>query len=80
MARVPRPDRHDAIGLVEWQAADQDGVDEGEHRAVHADAEREGDHGDGAEPAILHEEADGKTKILQKAHVVSPGPGTRILN
>src|SRR6185295_16374760 len=32
----------------------------------------EGDHGDGAEPTVLHQETDGIAKVLHKAHVVSP--------
>ena len=54
-ARVARVDPHDPIGLVERQAAQQHGVDEREHRAVGADAERERGDGRQREPPILDE-------------------------
>jgi hypothetical protein len=38
---VLRPDRHDAVGIGERQAAQADGVDEREEEAVRADPERE---------------------------------------
>jgi len=71
IAGVARADGHDAIGIVERQTTNEHGVDEREHRRVDADAERERDHGHPREPAILHEEAERKTQVLQPAHFLS---------
>jgi hypothetical protein len=65
---VPLRDRHDAIGIVERQAPDEDGVDEGEDRRVHADAEGERDHRDRREPPILDEQARREPQVLKQAH------------
>ena len=61
-------DDHDAIGIVERQAANQDGVDEREHRRVDADAQRQRDDGDGGEPAVLHEQPDREPNVLPEVH------------
>ena len=58
--------------MIDRQPAKEDRVDEGEHRAVGADAEREGREGRQREPPILHEPAGGKPKVLQKALHAGP--------
>ncbi len=75
-APVPRADDDDSIRVVEWQAADQDGVDEREHGGVHPDSERQRDHGDAREPAVFDQKAYGELHVLQQVHGTS-FPGDR---
>jgi hypothetical protein len=56
------------IGIVERKTADEDGVHECEHGIVHADAERQRDGCHRREPAVLEQEPDGKSDVLQEAH------------
>ena len=66
-------DPHDPIGVVEREAPEEDGVDECEHGAVRADAQRQRDDGREGEPAVLDEPPGSETEILKQAlHVSSP--------
>ena len=69
--RIARAERHDPIGIVERQPANQDGVDEGEDRGIHADAESQRDGGDEREPLVLDEQTDRELKVLPEAHADS---------
>ena len=70
-ALVAGIDPHDPIGVVEREAPEEDGVDEREHGAVGADAQRQRDDGGEGEPAVLDEPPGGETEILQQALHVS---------
>ena len=67
------------VGLGEGQAADQDGVDQREHRGVDADAQGQGRNRHDAEPSILDEEAQREAQVLQQAHDGCYGRGRRRL-
>ena len=67
------------VGLGEGQAADQDGVDQREHRGVDADAQGQGRNRHDAEPSILDEEAQREAQVLQQAHDGGYGRGRRRL-
>jgi hypothetical protein len=49
---------HDAVGAGVGKRVQQDGVDEREHRRGGADAEREGEHGDGGEARVAAQGAE----------------------
>ena len=68
--RVPvaRADPHDAVGVVEGEPPEQHRVDEGEHRRVHPDAQRQGRGRYNGKPAILCQEASGETDVLPERH------------
>ncbi len=61
-----------AVGIVERQPADQHGVDEGEHRGVDADAERQRQRRDEREPFVFDEQADGELKVLPEPMLENP--------
>jgi hypothetical protein len=42
-------DPHESVALIERQAAQDDGIDDGEDRSARANAQREDDQGDGRE-------------------------------
>ena len=73
IACVARAQRHDAIGFVEGEAADQHGVHECEHGVVHADAERERQHGGHGEGGLLAKHA------RRVAHVLPEIPDERAM-
>ena len=64
IARVARAERHDAVGFVEGEAADQHGVHDREHGVVHADAERERQHGSHGEGGLLAQHARRVAQVL----------------
>ena len=53
-------ERDQALRLGEGRVAEEQRIDEAEHRGVHADAERQGDQGDDRETRVLEEGAEGK--------------------
>ena len=72
---VTRVDRHDPFGSVDRQAANHR-VHDREHRAVHADPERQCKDCRQREPMVLQQQAGGKSKVLPD--VVHPPRSTRI--
>jgi hypothetical protein len=72
---VARVEHHDAVGIVERKPPEEDRIDNREHRAVGADAERERGDGGEREPPVLDQAARGEAQILQEAlHVRPPFP------
>jgi hypothetical protein len=68
-AGIHDAERDDAIGVVEREAAKQDGVDEGEHRGVGPDAQGErGGRGQG-EPPILDQQSSCEPDVLPQHHM-----------
>ena len=63
-ARLRRVDGDKPRGIAERQRPDLHRIDDAEHRAVDADAEREADDGEGGESRIVGERSDGVPKIL----------------
>src|ERR1700735_1510642 len=63
MLREDKVGVHDAVGAGVGKRVQQNGVDEGEHRGGSADAEREGEHGDGGEARVAEEGAKAVTNI-----------------
>jgi hypothetical protein len=56
-------DGHETIGVIARQAANH-GVHDREHRAVHADAQRERHRCRECEPAVFPQQPSGKSKVL----------------
>ena len=67
MAAVGRGDPNEALGLVEGQRAQQDGMDDAEDDDVGPDAEGKDQDGDGGEAAIAAQGAQRVAEILRKA-------------
>jgi len=65
--RITGTQVHDATGLVHRQIAQIPTIDDGEHGGVDAHAQREGHHDGGGEPAVLDEQSQRETQILQEA-------------
>jgi hypothetical protein len=76
VARIARPEGHDALGVVERKPADEDRVDEGEDCVVRGNPERQRHDRDEREPAVLDEQANGKAKVLQQPHDSPPARET----
>src|SRR5207245_11002116 len=55
---------YERVRLVKWQRAQQDRIDHAEDRGIRADAEGEGEHGDGRESGILAQHAQAEAQIL----------------
>ena len=68
---VVLPDHRDAIRRAKRQRTKQHAVDDGEHRGVRADTERQGEDDDGSEAGTLAHQAQGVAEILEK-HVGAP--------
>ena len=66
-----------AAGIVERQGPEEGGVDDGEHRGVDANAEREGQHGDGRVPAFLHKQPKREPEILEHGSPLAKTPVRR---
>ena len=58
------PDHHEPLRMRIGQRPEQDGVDDGEHRGVGADAERDRQDRDRGEPAGLEDGPDGIREVL----------------
>src|SRR5258708_17677507 len=58
--------------MRKWEGAEKDGVDDGEDGGIGADAESEGEHGDGGEAWSLAEHPQPESEVLKKGlHVAS---------
>ena len=60
-----RVDRDNPLLLGKRQAAQDDAIDDREHRGVHADAQPEGEDADNGKGRVLGQSPDGKTEIGQ---------------
>ena len=56
------------VGILERESANEDRVDEGEHRRVHADAERESKNRDCREAGFLEKHSHGVLDVLHQCH------------
>ena len=56
------------VGILERESANEDRIDEGEHRGVHADAEREGKNRDCREAGVLEKHSHGVLEVLHQGH------------
>ena len=65
--RVHDAERNDLVGVVEWQAAKENGVDEGEDGCVGADAERQGRGRGEGKPPILDQQTGCEPDILPQS-------------
>ena len=81
MIAVVVPDDGEARGIAIGHAAEQDSVDDAENRGVRADAEREGEYGDGCECRALSQHPRAKNQVLpERSHKTPPrdiAPGLR---
>ena len=77
-ARSQLPIEHvQAVGVFERKGPEERGVNDGEDRGVHADAEREGQHGDGRIPAFLHKQPKREPEILEHGSPLAKTPVRR---
>jgi hypothetical protein len=68
-----RPNHDYAVGIAVGQGSEQRRIDHTEDCTVRADAQGEGNRGDGGEAGILKEEANPELKMMPKAvHGVLP--------
>jgi hypothetical protein len=71
MSVVDTEEIHDAVGAGVRKRVQQNGVDEREYRRGSADAEREGEHGDGGEARVAAQSAeavaDVSTELIEEA-------------
>jgi hypothetical protein len=70
---------HDAVGAGVGKRVQQDGVDEREHRRGGADAEREGEHGDGGEPRVAAEGAKAVADVSRQLIDEAEADGTAVV-
>ena len=68
---IGRSDRQDCGGPRHPQRPEQEGVGEAEHRAVGADADRQGDHGDEREPGAAREHPAAVADVARQ--ILEPG-------
>src|SRR6185295_19567273 len=65
-AGVVLPEHHETARLAKRQLAEEDGVDDGEHRRVRADAECHGKDRHDGEGAAASERSGGVAKVLEQ--------------
>ena len=61
-------EKDDLLRPVERQATDEHRVHEGEDRRVDPDAQSQRHGGDGGEPGVLEQHADGVAEVLEESH------------
>src|SRR6185312_3337210 len=70
-----RPNHNDAVGLVVREGREERGVDDAEDGGIGANAEREGEDGDGGEARVFEEKAKAEDEVAPAIAHGSPSCG-----